>query len=303
MYSDDFEQRHPKLAEGFSPLCPHPLFHFYRDDGPKKSRVMRLNSKDDSKLPIPPIVQEEKQKKERVSPEQPRLFYCINLDRREDRWKEFLERKPKWIEVVRFSAIDGQKLDSYELDEIEKKIPTRKGGGKFGNGVIGCFLSHFRLWKQISQDDSLFEEDSVVVFEDDAHFVDLWEEKFRSNLADIRDKDWDLTYVGGRFFKNFSPEAKALEKHFEKITEKVYKFKDLELNPNLHRTTHAYLIKKKGAIRARREVEKMLTETPERFGPIDEFLNDRHTEPLIGFDFVPHLCWSPIDYMTDVQGT
>jgi len=232
----------------------------------------------------------------------PKHYYCINLDRREDRWKEFQNRKPKSIFVERFSAIDGKNLLKYNLDEIEKRVPLKENGSRFGNGVVGCFLSHYRLWKSIASNDKIKENDIIVIFEDDCHFVENWEEQFQSRITEIKDHDWDFCYIGGRFWPNFRPSQEALKKHFKKVTERVYQFVDLELNPNLHRTTHAYAIKKKGAIKGIKEIQNLLLNHVKRFGPIDEFLNDRHTDPFVGYDLVPHLCWSPMDYLTDVQG-
>jgi hypothetical protein len=42
-------------------------------------------------------------------------IYCINLEKREDRWTETINELEKWgvaNEVTRFNAIDGSKLDS-----------------------------------------------------------------------------------------------------------------------------------------------------------------------------------------------
>lgn len=303
VYSKELLEKYPKLKGGYSPISPHPLFHFYH--GNRKSLVMNMTDSKDQSFLLPKLFKQQKRFQEKLNESnlaQPKQFFCINLDRREDRWKEFLAKKPHEINVERFSAIDGKFLFSYDLTEIEKKIPLKGNGGTYGNGVVGCFLSHYRLWKKISSDDGLLDDDSVFIFEDDAHFVQDWRDRFYFTFSEIKDKEWDLVYVGGRFWPNFAPFPAALDKHFDKVTDSVYKFKDSQLNPNLHRTTHAYAIRKSGAIKGCKEVEKMLQEKPERFGPIDEFLNDRHTNPLIGFDFVPHLCWSPMDYRTDVQG-
>ena len=39
-------------------------------------------------------------------------IYCVNLDRRQERWKEASDEFKKFsLDVERFSAVDGSKLD------------------------------------------------------------------------------------------------------------------------------------------------------------------------------------------------
>lgn len=92
-------------------------------------------------------------------------YYCINLERRQDRkdsmLRQFSEQK---IDVEFVKAVDGKLLEpSNELKEL-----FRDNDFHYRRGVIGCAMSHINLWKQIVASDSsepvcIFEDDSVLV--------------------------------------------------------------------------------------------------------------------------------------------
>lgn len=106
-------------------------------------------------------------------------IYCINLDRRPDRWEECCEIFNKiGLEVERFSACDGQLIDT--------------GYGKVYNGELGGTITHTRLLRKI-KDENL---DKVLIFEDDIEFCEDFFSKFEKSLTQLPD-DWDLFFFGG----------------------------------------------------------------------------------------------------------
>jgi glycosyl transferase family 25 len=136
------------------------------------------------------------------------LKYCINLDRREDRWKESVREFEKHsMAVIRFRAIDGN------IHGVEKENGA-------SDGDIGCTLSHLELVRELKANSIPY----ALVLEDDITFIDDFNNLFQQYLEEVPE-DWDMIYLGG----NHVGELTQVSEHVFKTT-KTY-------------TTHAYLIK------------------------------------------------------------
>lgn len=106
-------------------------------------------------------------------------IYCINLDRRPDRWEECVsEFKKINANVDRVPAIDGK--------DMTTPSPNLRPG------AYALRLAHIRLIK----DAILNKIESFVVFEDDVTFVEDFNDKFNAKI-DFLPKDWDMLYLGG----------------------------------------------------------------------------------------------------------
>lgn len=106
----------------------------------------------------------------------------LNLDRRPDRWEVFCDRLPNpwpWPVPERVSAIDGLKL----------RVPTK---WRSGPGAYGCLESHLRIWQEAAEEDQ-----SILVFEDDAIFCEGFLAKSETFLCHVPD-DWQMIYFGGQ---------------------------------------------------------------------------------------------------------
>jgi GR25 family glycosyltransferase involved in LPS biosynthesis len=106
-------------------------------------------------------------------------IFCINLDRRSDRWENVQQEFQKHgIEnVERFSAIDGN------IHNITTNLLS---------GEIGCLLSHIEIVKKAKE----LGLKNYLVFEDDVEFKNNFNElfdKFNTQLPE----DWDMVYLGG----------------------------------------------------------------------------------------------------------
>jgi GR25 family glycosyltransferase involved in LPS biosynthesis len=99
----------------------------------------------------------------------------INLDRRTDRM-EILDAQLKelGIEYERFSAVDGKELDI--------------------SPIIAGTMSHVQVLKK-------YQDQKILVLEDDALFVDDFNEKFEEVMQTIP-ADWDIFYLGALLPKN-----------------------------------------------------------------------------------------------------
>jgi GR25 family glycosyltransferase involved in LPS biosynthesis len=93
----------------------------------------------------------------------------INLDRRTDRMEKLVPQLEKLdIQYKRFSAVDAKKLD---IDP-----------------VVAGLRSHLQVMKQVAGQ-------RVLILEDDAQFVEDFNEKFEKVMQTLP-KDWDIFYLG-----------------------------------------------------------------------------------------------------------
>lgn len=206
-------------------------------------------------------------------------IYVINLNRRPDRLQEFKTRCPIDISKVEiFNAIDGYKYNSYDLDNFERHLYNISKSKSNGIGACGCFSSHYRLWKRIASDDNLNELSKIIIYEDDAFFTDNYLQKL--NTIDSIN-EFDILYIGGRFHKNYV-EGNRPVNGISKMSGQ--------------RTTHAYVITKKGANNLLNFIKNNIIHTVE----VDTFLNNLKSI-LNMYDLYPHINWSPAMYKTDIQ--
>ena len=107
----------------------------------------------------------------------------INLNRRQDRWREFMDRlPPSWPFVTpqRFPAIDGS-------------LAPPPHWWRAGPGAWGCYRSHFRIVEQCLNDGV----ESVLILEDDALIADDFKVQAQLFFDHLPD-DWSFIYLGGQ---------------------------------------------------------------------------------------------------------
>jgi GR25 family glycosyltransferase involved in LPS biosynthesis len=109
-------------------------------------------------------------------------IYCINLDRREDRWQESLEEflKNDIKDVERFSATDGT------------LIPRDGYPGNMKSGDIGSLLTHQRIFADAIENDY----NNFLLVEDDVQFIENFSNLFSEAINDLPE-DWQIFYLGG----------------------------------------------------------------------------------------------------------
>lgn len=132
--------------------------------------------------------------------------FCINLDRRPDRWaKASVQFEKHGLHVQRFSAIDKNDFKK------EYSMPS---------GAMGCLLSHYFIIERAK----FLGWKAVLIFEDDVELHDNFNSLFNECIKDLPD-NWDMLYFGG---------SHRLAPH--PVTDKI-----LRVNKTL--TTHAYIIR------------------------------------------------------------
>lgn len=106
-------------------------------------------------------------------------IFCVNLDRRMDKWDESLLEFEKWEikDVQRFSAYDGKKLDPK--------------GTLIKTSELGLVLSNIDIVEKCIEQNS----GNLLILEDDCYFTSEIE-SFGELSQQIPD-DWDLLYFGG----------------------------------------------------------------------------------------------------------
>lgn len=97
--------------------------------------------------------------------------YVINLDRRPDRWETVSKslHRAGFLDVERVSAVDGQKINSAQLQKLvhPSVFPhlgqVRARHEDLGSvGAVGCYLSHYKVWSMVAQSNQ-----PAIVVEDD----------------------------------------------------------------------------------------------------------------------------------------
>jgi len=200
-------------------------------------------------------------------------------------------------ELKRVPAVDGLALDP--------KHPNLSlfSGNDFGYrcGVIGCALSHYRLWRLTA--DECSSQSVSAVFEDDAwfsaRFQDLWDTVMSSRLPE----DFDLVYLGGLLGPQTWHELESVARdtggHIE-IPPSVYCASQISesfaIPSKVQFCTYSYILSGRGA--------KKLCDLVTRDGikkAIDWFLIDRWPELRV-YVTTPILCWSVSQEGSDIFG-
>ena len=114
-------------------------------------------------------------------------IFCINLEKRKDRWDSFTEemKKHSITGVVKYKGIDGGEIYN----------PTR-----MLNGELGILLTHLSLIKECKNRNY----ENVLIFEDDLVLHENY-----NNLGDYMNQvpnDWDFIYFGGNHVYGDKPE-------------------------------------------------------------------------------------------------
>lgn len=131
-------------------------------------------------------------------------IYLINLKRRPDRLTNFLEHYQssdlKNVDITKFDAIDGSKLDvtsvplsELALAELQQLETTgfRTKHYQLTKGAIGCYLSHVKIWENILKNNY----ETVLIFEDDAKIPKNLNHEIHEQMKYVPN-DWDVVLFG-----------------------------------------------------------------------------------------------------------
>lgn len=189
-------------------------------------------------------------------------IYCVNLDKRVDRWKECKkEFERNNISAIRYSAIDGKDLTP-EVFTHFNQFETA--------GQLGCLLSQYNVLKIAK----MCNHSSVLIMEDDVAFCENFNEQLENKMKEVPE-DWDMLFFGAN---HIAPPLK--------ITDNVYRVQRAY-------SAHCYAI--------RNTMYDTLLELLVQFKePLDViYANLQHS--INAYVFNPHLVWQRPDY-SDICG-
>lgn len=126
-------------------------------------------------------------------------IYCINLDKRSDRWENVkLQFEENNINVERWSAVDGTNIPDNFFNDI---IQTNKSEKQLSNlGILenkyalACLLSHLSVIK----DAKYKKYKKILIFEDDISI----ENEFNSRIGEFVSLNWMILYLGCSQFRS-----------------------------------------------------------------------------------------------------
>ena len=125
---------------------------------------------------------------------------CINLAKRPDRWNQFSTQPGLPSSLKRFPAVDGRALSIAEDTRISPEtrlriqIKKRRSHGEINTpGAIGCSLSHYSIWTQLT--DSPF----TLICEDDTRLSPFFLKLVESYLPTLPESA-DLWILSWRTF-------------------------------------------------------------------------------------------------------
>lgn len=150
--------------------------------------------------------------------------FCINLDRRPDRWAAMRENFGRFgIHCVeRLAAVDGKEIELPERLSHLRPVD------------YACTLSHLNAVKKAREAGA----PSVLIFEDDCLFDPDFVLKFPEYMRQVP-ADWDMLFLGGYHFEmpltvseNIVRAVKTLTAHAYAVRQTIYaEFIELNENP------------------------------------------------------------------------
>lgn len=210
--------------------------------------------------------------------------FVINLNRRSDRYLGFLERIPFEANIcTKFSAIDGGDIKNYDKDENPY--------------IIGCHLSHKAVLQNVINDNSIEDNDYVIIFEDDVYFQNTFIKDIekiisRKNVFDSN----SIIYIGGKSIQNYSPSNLT---GYTNIIENIY------LRNNIKDTTDIYNRNANVIILSKLACKEIINKTKHvRVSlPIDSLYNKirDYIPDMKIYDLFPHVCYCPADNESDIE--
>jgi GR25 family glycosyltransferase involved in LPS biosynthesis len=265
---------------------------------------------------------------------QKKYNYIINLDRRHDRWEsitKLIQSSPSLSKenFIRFSAFDAfdfaKEVIRFNIENHPIINDMKINNKNLKVGEIGCYFSHLFLLKEIMENNEIFDNQFVSIYEDDFDLTNSFESNYTIfNEIDVEKYDIDLLYSGGRFWDEYNP-TEIDNNYFQRVTEDYWKDYNKidsldscrnnkeQIIPHLYyrkkqlpneiewdRTTSAYKIKKSSC---KKIYNLLIKNFIENCKAVDHVLISLHNDIRI-YDYFPHLfrChWNCQD--TDIQNS
>ena len=229
--------------------------------------------------------------------------FMINLLHRTDRMDNFKE----YHHIQRFDALYSKNINSFN-DEDERILFERINDTHLCLGVLGCKISHRRLWKKMTTHSIILEDD--VIFNDPL-FSDICSSL---NVP----FDCDMIYIGGCYGDNYGVGSKNIRESWNLThetleecfiptqTKHLYKRKPNILGENTNpcffhgfRCTGAYVVTMNG----RKKLLELSLDNSSNFmvEAIDNWFVKLSNQNKINiYEYFPHLVKQPWDNTSDI---
>lgn len=182
------------------------------------------------------------------------LVLVVNLDRSPARWESAkVEFAREDLKVERFPGTDGKAMTHEQLREVA----TWSARWFCTKGMVGCFMSHRRIWQKVVDDDL----PAVVVLEDDVRLVDNFKARLGELMSNLPE-DWEVCLLGAigcvnpvtepsymKFYSFCSGGGRPSPGATRTVAPGVFV-------PHRPAGTHAYMVSKRGAKRLLEELPK-----------------------------------------------
>ena len=169
--------------------------------------------------------------------------HLINLDRREDRYKKFLDTHSWGKHVIRDSACDGRKM---KLTPSLARL-LKPNDFLWKKAIAGCAMSHLKLWMELATENNVVE--NYLILEDDVQFKEGWLETVWAEAAKTIPEDYDILYLGGVLPPNKTAFYGCLEKvnsHWSRVAPNQI-FGQPEPTRYFHFCNYSYIMKRETA--------------------------------------------------------
>lgn len=125
-------------------------------------------------------------------------IFCVNLDRRPERWEQCVKEFAKWnLDVERVSAVDGATIEPFPY--------------KVKRGSIGNCLSKIKVLNLAKERGYK----NVLILEDDVEFQEDFNNKFKEWSKEVPD-NWEMLWLGGNH--NWVKDIPLFSPHLIRIT-------------------------------------------------------------------------------------
>jgi GR25 family glycosyltransferase involved in LPS biosynthesis len=172
-------------------------------------------------------------------------LFVVNLDRREDRKKAFIEHHPDLKGYLRrLPAYDGRKLS---LGPYLARM-FKPNDFHWKKAVMGCALSHMKLlWMLVNESPEI---EAYCIFEDDGRLQKGWQAAWSKVYPNLP-RDWDCVYLGGVLPPNKPGLAVSLERVAPGLARIAPNQVFGQQTPTryFHFCTYAYVISRAGAMK------------------------------------------------------
>jgi hypothetical protein len=205
--------------------------------------------------------------------------YVINLDRRVDRRKAFLEHHPYMKgKVKRHVGCDGRSLS------LTPELATLFKPNDFfwKKAIMGCALSHLKLWTMLLNDSK--EIQSYLILEDDARLQVGWQDAWEKVYSKLP-VNWECVYLGGVLPPNKEGFKNVLEPvlpGLSRIAPNTF-FGQSQPTRQFHFCAYSYVLSRNGASKILNAIEEKGYWTSADhilFNPLDK-MNVYVLDPLV----------------------